>query len=185
MKKTVPEGSLSYDENKSPKHTMMEGGADSSSASDDRILCGFLISYSSNANGRYWPLHEGRNRIGSDISNDISINDNRVSSNHAILNIRHSVNDGRLLVAISDQNSSNGTVVNGRDIEFTPAELNSGDVIKIGSHELVILYVDRNAKGLSIAEDLQASKQPKTKSQFTSPYDYSVKSNIRKPTKPS
>ena len=49
---------------------------------------------------------------------ELELNDLEKKKYHAILNIRQSVNDGRMLVAISDQNSSNGTIVNNRDISF-------------------------------------------------------------------
>jgi pSer/pThr/pTyr-binding forkhead associated (FHA) protein len=184
MKKTIPEGS--YSDNKSQekisKHTRVEGSKKSPIISSNRTVAGFLISFSADPTGEFWVLYEGRNRIGSERSNDVFVNDSKVSADHAIINIRHSVNDGRLLVAISDQNSSNGTIVNGRDIEFTPCELSNGDIIKIGYHEFGLLILDRVNKGLEPVADLEKSK--KTSTQYTSPYDVSVKSSSTRKTKP-
>jgi pSer/pThr/pTyr-binding forkhead associated (FHA) protein len=184
MKKTVPEDNLSInkEQEKQSKHTRVEGSEEQPLKSSDRIVAGFLVSFSADPTGKYWVLYEGRNRIGSDKSNDVAINDANVSSNHAILNIRHSVNDGRMLVAISDQNSSNGTIVNKKDIEFTTLELNNEDIIQMGSHEFGLLFISRYAKGLEPAEGLKQSA--KKSGQYTSPYDVSVKSNTSKRTKP-
>jgi len=185
MKKTIPEDDLSNNkqQEKQSKHTRVEGSKEQPLKSTDRIIAGFLVSFSADPTGEYWVLYEGRNRIGNDSTNDVVINDANVSSDHAILNIRHSVNDHRMLVAISDQNSSNGTIVNKRDIEFTTCELKSEDVIQIGNHELGLLFIDRNSKNLKEVEDLKKSAQRSSR-QHTSPYDVSVKSNISKRTKP-
>jgi len=185
MKKTIPEDNLSINEEqgKQSKHTRVEGSEEQPIRSTDRIVAGFLVSFSANPTGEYWVLYEGRNRIGSDSANDVVINDANVSSDHAILNIRHSVNDQRMLVAISDQNSSNGTIVNKRDIEFTTCELKSEDIIQIGNHELGLLYIDRNSKNLKLVDGIKKSVQPSS-TQHTSPYDVSVKSNVNKRTKP-
>ena len=141
-----------------------------------------MVSFSVDPTGEYWVLYEGRNRIGSDRTNDVVINDANVSSNHAILNIRHSINDGRMLVAISDQNSSNGTIVNKKDIEFNSFELKNEDVVQIGNHELGLLFLDRNAKELKPMEGVK--KSARSSGQYTSPYDVSVKSDTSKRTKP-
>ena len=71
-------------------------------------------------------LYEGRNIIGRDLDCQISLDDNTVSAKHAVLLFRA----GRY--SITDQQSTQGTFVNGEDIELVPKYLNDGDIIKVG-----------------------------------------------------
>jgi hypothetical protein len=63
--------------------------------------------------------------IGRDAGNDVVINDEAVSARHAVVEL----NDGTWWV--SDQGSTNGTVLNGSRIG-RPERLRDGDVIDIG-----------------------------------------------------
>lgn len=91
-----------------------------------RKLVGWLVSFTLDPLGVDFKLYEGRNIIGRDQECNITVNDNMVSSRHAVLLFRA----GKY--SITDSQSSHGTFVNGHDIELEPCYLSDGDIIKIG-----------------------------------------------------
>lgn len=91
-----------------------------------RRLVGWLVSYTLDPLGVDFKLYEGRNIIGRDIDCNITVNDNMVSSKHAVLLFRA----GKY--SITDSQSSHGTFVNDEDIELEPRYIKDGDIIKIG-----------------------------------------------------
>ncbi|MBO4587605.1 MAG: FHA domain-containing protein [Bacteroidales bacterium] len=95
-------------------------------------LVGWLVTYSLDPNGTDFRLYEGRNIIGKDFSCGVCINDSKVSSQHAILLYRNEK------FRIKDNLSTNGTIVNGVDIDDESVVLNDGDVIQIG--ETILLF---------------------------------------------
>jgi pSer/pThr/pTyr-binding forkhead associated (FHA) protein len=137
--------------------------------SETRSVTGFLVSYSANEAGDFWELREGKNFIGSGASNDIVLKDASVSKEHAIINVRKNQNDARLMTVITDQNSTNGVIVNEKDIEFTSHECVERDVIKIGNYEMLLITVDKQKYGLKTNEKLQLSKKEPERI-FHSPY---------------
>ena len=77
-------------------------------------------------------IEEGRNTIGKSSSSDITIDDNEVTSNHALILCK------RDKFMLTDELSSNGTFLNGEDL--TPKaiyDLKDGDEIKIGHTTLL------------------------------------------------
>jgi pSer/pThr/pTyr-binding forkhead associated (FHA) protein len=93
---------------------------------ETRKLVGWLVSYTLDPLGVDFKIFEGRNIIGRDPDCSITVNDNWVSSKHAVLLFRA----GKY--SISDSQSSHGTFVNDTDIELEPFYLTDGDIIKIG-----------------------------------------------------
>lgn len=93
---------------------------------ETRKLVGWLVSYTLDSLGVDFKLYEGRNIIGRDMDCNITVNDNRVSSRHAVLLFRA----GKY--SITDSQSSHGTFVNNQDIELEPYYLSDGDVIQMG-----------------------------------------------------
>ena len=91
-----------------------------------RRLVGWLVSYSLDKMGVDFRLYEGRNIIGRDMDCNITVNDNMVSSKHAVLLFRADK------YSLTDQQSTHGTFVNGNDIDLEPCYLQDGDVIKVG-----------------------------------------------------
>ena len=77
-----------------------------------------------------FPLREGANVVGRDISADVAMSDQQVSRRHAVV----AVKDQR--VTVSDIGSSYGTTINGRGIELM--KLSIGDRVFVGQSELVI-----------------------------------------------
>lgn len=95
-------------------------------------LVGWLVTYDLDPNGVDFRLFEGRNIIGRDFSCGVCINDNKVSSQHAILLYRNEK------FRIKDNLSVNGTIVNGEDIDDDSVLLSDGDIIKVG--DTVLLF---------------------------------------------
>lgn len=82
-----------------------------------------------------YPLDKERTTIGRKPQNDIQLDDPTVSGQHAaILMLQNAY--------VEDLNSTNGVVLNGKKI--TRRQLNHGDIIKIGRHELK--FIDDNAE---------------------------------------
>ena len=105
----------------------------------DAPLAGFLVSFSTDPNGLFWPLRFGRTSIGSSSDNDICLNFPDVSGVHAMINIRS--NKKTQKIWISDNNSMNGTAINGEDIFNERPDVNAGDVIQIGGIEMRLVLV--------------------------------------------
>ena len=82
-----------------------------------------------------YPLDKERITIGRKPHNDIQLDDPTVSGQHAsILMLQNAY--------IEDMNSTNGVLLNGKKV--TRRQLNHGDIIKIGRHELK--FIDNNAE---------------------------------------
>ena len=117
--------------------TMIIGSSKSSVDNDSnpqvrRKLRGWLVSFDIEDFGVDFKILEGRNMIGSKVSNEITIQDNQVSSVHALILCKK---DNFL---ISDEMSSNGTTINLEDLSpREPSVLNDGDEIKIGNTTLL------------------------------------------------
>ncbi|MBQ7280645.1 MAG: FHA domain-containing protein [Bacteroidales bacterium] len=93
---------------------------------ETRKFVGWLVSYTLDPMGVDFKLYEGRNIIGRDMDCNITVNDNWVSSKHAVLLFR----SGKY--SITDSQSSHGTFVNESDIELEPYYLQDGDIIRVG-----------------------------------------------------
>lgn len=82
-----------------------------------------------------FPLNKERTTIGRKPHNDIQLDDPTVSGQHAaILMLQNAY--------VEDLNSTNGVILNGKKV--TRRQLNHGDMIKIGRHELK--FIDDNAE---------------------------------------
>lgn len=109
-------------------------------ARSTRKLVGWLVTYSLDAMGVDFKLYEGRNIIGHDMDCNITINDGLISGKHAVLLYKAPKDPNELVgkFSITDQQSSNGTIVNGEDIELAPCYLKDGDIIRIGKTVLML-----------------------------------------------
>ncbi|MDR1813334.1 MAG: FHA domain-containing protein [Tannerella sp.] len=92
----------------------------------ERMLVGWLVTFSYDRLGADFRLFEGRNEIGRDIECSITVPDKTMSGRHATILFRN----GKFL--IKDELSSHGTFVNQEDIEQLTVELNDNDVIRMG-----------------------------------------------------
>ncbi len=81
------------------------------------------------ANGRRWPV-AATCALGRSSSNDIVIDDGKVSRRHALV---HKQDDAQYWVI--DLGSGNGTYLNGRRV-IQPTQLSNGDSLQLGDHAL-------------------------------------------------
>lgn len=127
-------------------------------------IVGFLYSISRTGLGEYWPLQIGRNTIGQDDSSDIVLKEGTVSGNHAVLIVRQVKNTGGVIAAVTDTQSTNGTMINGETIGFQAVECHDGDILTIGNnYELVLVLIDASKFKLSVSEDfipVEAASEP-------------------------
>jgi len=82
-----------------------------------------------------FPLNKERTTIGRKPHNDIQLDDPTVSGQHAVILMLQNA-------YVEDLNSTNGVILNGKKV--TRRQLNHGDVIRIGRHEMK--YVDGHAE---------------------------------------
>ena len=97
-----------------------------------RKLRGWLVTFDIEEFGTDYKIFEGRNLIGKKSTCDITVLDNEVSSEHAVILFRKDKFE------ISDQMSTNGTVLNGELLEsHKPNLLVDGDEIVVGKTSLL------------------------------------------------
>jgi Mg-chelatase subunit ChlD len=72
-------------------------------------------------------------QIGANANNDLIINDDYVSGNHALIQFINGIWE------LSDLNSRNGTFINGTQLRGQPIELSAGDEIKIGNSTIRVI----------------------------------------------
>lgn len=117
-------------------------------------VVGFLYSISRTPLGEFWPLHVGKNSIGNTPSSDIELNEGTVSADHAVVVVRQMKGTNKVIAAITDTQSTNGTMINGESIGFKAEECHNGDVITIGNnYDLLLILIDTGEIGLSVAEN--------------------------------
>tara|TARA_B100000925_G_scaffold86291_1_gene61876 strand:- start:924 stop:1940 length:1017 start_codon:yes stop_codon:yes gene_type:complete len=121
-----------------PERTIISGSISkkSSDESDKKVqkrkLRAWLVSFDLEDFGVDFKILEGKNTIGSKSSNDITIQDSEVSALQGIILCRKDK------FFITDEVSSNGTLLNGNDLEpRKPYDIKDGDRIKIGSTTLL------------------------------------------------
>jgi hypothetical protein len=93
-----------------------------------RKIVGWLVSFTLDPMGVDYRIYEGRNTIGRDVSNTITITkDTTISSKHAVILYRDTQG-----FFIQDEMSANGTYVNGEELEIGKAfSIKDGDEIKM------------------------------------------------------
>jgi hypothetical protein len=106
-------------------------------------LRGFVLSYQSNTQGDFWPLHGGRKTVGRANSGeqvDIPLADATISSRHAALVVDATAGT----VQVEDTGSTNGTFVNEEHIGFNgKRDLRDGDKVRFGGFSTLIKIVGR------------------------------------------
>lgn len=90
-----------------------------------------LIQFKGNTEGVTLRLENLLSRIGRGTENDITINDELVSKQHAVIEARHVADSQQMFeYFIEDCDSTNGTFVN--DQRIASCQLQNGDVIRFG-----------------------------------------------------
>jgi len=104
------------------------GGEQQENTRPNRKLVGWLVSYTLDELGMDFRLYEGKNVIGSDVSSDIAVlQDKSVSGKHATILYRNNK------FLLRDELSTNGTFLNGEIVEVETPVLQDGDIIKVGN----------------------------------------------------
>jgi hypothetical protein len=105
------------------------------------VLVGFIVSYEGVELGQYWPLHQGRRRIGrrdAAPGSDIEISHPTVSSSHAVLLAGASPSR----IVLEDTRSTNGTFVNDNPLSAGQRwELRDGDRVRFGLFNTIVKVV--------------------------------------------
>ncbi len=108
-----------------------------------RVLRGFLVSYQTNPQGDFWPLHSGRLTVGRSNSGealDVPLADATISSKHAAL----TVDPGAGPIQVEDTGSTNGTFVNDEHLGFNGRrELRDGDRVRFGGYTAIVKVIAR------------------------------------------
>lgn len=89
-------------------------------------LKGWLVAISGPENGESWAIRAGKNSIGRTQGADILLQEDSVSSSHAVLWLGENGT-----VTLVDRDSSNGTFADGQQI-FQPTEIQDGTLIRCG-----------------------------------------------------
>lgn len=102
-----------------------------------------LIRYVGAPIGEVIHLRGERLQIGRSSDNDISLPEPEVSRRHALISLAPGA-DGSLSVSIEDQDSTNGTYVNGKKVRASRGQvpLRHGDVVRVGGHAFKLKRLD-------------------------------------------
>lgn len=102
-----------------------------------KVLSGWLVSFDRKAEGEDYKVFSTENIIGASPACDIVIDEDTVSSRHAVISYR----DGNFY--IKDLGSTNGTFLNGVRV-INEVLLSDGDWIKFGAYKVVFVRFKRN-----------------------------------------
>ena len=97
-----------------------------------------LIQFTENAPGIKLSIEKQRTTIGRDASNDISLDDELVSKEHAVLEVIST--EEKVEFLIQDLNSTNHTFVNDTPIDLY--KLKDGDLVRIGMSDFRFISQD-------------------------------------------
>ena len=89
-----------------------------------------LVQITDSGTGIRLPIEKQQLSIGRDADCDISLEDQLVSKNHAVLEVVLTPDENRIEYMLQDLNSTNNTYVNDERIDL--CRLKDGDVIRVG-----------------------------------------------------
>lgn len=107
-------------------------------ASTPRYVVGWLIGLDGKTRGESFAIRIGKNVIGRDRRVEVNVDDEQVSAHHADLVFRP---DERRYI-LMDANSTNGTFVNGEEIQ-PRCDLKAEDIIRLGSQRFLFMPLCR------------------------------------------
>lgn len=123
-------------------------------ADNGKPIRGFLYSISRGVVGEFWPLRQGKNTIGSSANCDICLPEATVSEEHASITIRILEAQGKTIASLKDTDSTNGTRINGVDVDFDANPCKNGDIIRFGlNYECLLILIDTEEHGLKVSKD--------------------------------
>ena len=106
----------------------------------------FLIIRSSDEELQEYTLKPGKNTLGRNLDNDITLYDDAASNNHA--EIYYNISNDT--ITIQDLESTNGTFVNGKRI-YRPQQLQHEDQIRIGFRIITIIHSEQQPSPRKLA----------------------------------
>ena len=125
-----------------PQKTVTFARFEAGGDAERQYVVGWLVGLNGTVRGESFDVRMGRNRLGRSRDSEVVIRDDQASSHHADLIYRP---DEKRFI-LMDHNSTNGTYVNGKEIE-PRRDLMTRDVITIGSHRL--LFISLSELGLN------------------------------------
>ncbi len=93
------------------------------------LLVGFIVSYTIDKLGTFFPIYEGKNQIGKSAAKAeiVLTTDTTISNPHTLILVRNNK------IFIKDLSSTNGTYLNGEDLDpDVSVPLKDGDVFELG-----------------------------------------------------
>lgn len=93
-----------------------------------------LVQISDSGSGVRLPIEKQQIKIGRDADCDISLDDELVSKEHAVLEVVLTPDENRIEYMLQDLDSTNNTYVNDERIDL--CRLKDGDIIRIGMNNL-------------------------------------------------
>lgn len=141
-----------YDDDKST--TNVENKFKGQPKHNRKPILGFFYSLSNGGITEYWPLHLGKNIIGSNPEKcDVYLPEATVSAKHASIVIQEKKKPKEVVAYLEDEGSTNGTMLNGESVCIDRQACKLGDKIIFGDHyELLLLLLDPDKLGLSAVE---------------------------------
>ena len=77
-----------------------------------------------------------------------------VSEEHASITMRILETQGKTIASLKDTDSTNGTKINGADVDFDANAIKNGDIIRFGlNYECLLILIDTKEAGLKVAKD--------------------------------
>ena len=161
---SIPYGDSNHTNNENYEHTELGddfGGANNNeenfvaSSTKRGRLVGFLVSFSGNKYGQYWPLCFGSNKIGRNGNNNIVLEENSVSGSHA--NLKVAVFNNELDYSIWVTSDSQFIKVNGRDIKSN-TDLVDNSKILIGGYEFLLVKINAEVHNLGLNSKFKSTK---------------------------
>ena len=151
-------------------------------------VVGFLYSISCSGIGEYWPIHVGKNTIGSSEDCSIQLAEMTVSEHHANLNVKQMKSTGRLTASIQDVGSKTGIYLNDEELDYEIHTCKHMDVLTIGeNYKLLLLLIDAQDCGLSVSENFVPAEVKKEEQEIpfgpntasgNNPYDHNRRRTI-------
>jgi hypothetical protein len=105
----------------------------------ERKIVAVLVTFDTTPSGQTFPIRVGRNRIGRNPENEISVpNDMAMSGTNTYVHFY----EGSGSFVISDEHSQNGTFVNGNNIEADSVKLSNYATIRSGITQFTLMMVN-------------------------------------------
>ncbi|MFW5871453.1 MAG: FHA domain-containing protein [Verrucomicrobiota bacterium] len=113
-----------------------------------------LIVIEGNLEGQVFELKEGSTTVGRQTDCDVRIEDPSVSGHHCTIDVAEDS------CTVKDSGSTNGTAINGKEIQEQPLE--TGDILNVGSVRMRLESDNEQPVSVQPPENLQPPEPPQT-----------------------